>query len=279
MIVDANAYIGRWPFAPLGYESAEDVLRLMDRAGIDQAVLTSLNSVFYWDAEIGNREVGAAALAHPDRFIPSCVININLLGWREHLAECAERYGIRAIKLHPDYHKFSLLPDVVIGDEIEKLMEEARSRSLPVHIQTSLIDLRHHPGYCFVPEVSIPDVVQALRRYKENRFVIGGGLWFMTRAQDLINQATPFGIENFWIATDGLQGPFDGVTGLVKQIGAERFVFGSRTPILYSEASKDVVEQSDLSAEEKQAIFSRNAAGLLGLSAESASPSPGQPRK
>ncbi len=165
MIVDMNVYVGRWPFAPLGYESAEDVLRLMDRAGIDRAVLTSFDSVFYYDAEIGNRDVGKACQRHPDRLVPFAVVNPNLLGWRRHLAECVDQYGIRGIRLHPDYHKFSLVPDHVLGDEIAGVMDEAEARKLPVQIQTSLLDVRHHPGYCYVPEVTMADVAQALRRY------------------------------------------------------------------------------------------------------------------
>jgi len=267
MILDMNVLLGRWPFTPLKYETVEDILGLMDRAGIDKAVITSLNSVFYYDAETGNREVGKACKQHPDRFIPFAVINPNLLRWKEHLNECVEEYGAKGIRLHPDFHKFNLLPDRWSGGQVAELMDEARRLELPVYIQTSLLDMRHHPGYCFVWEVPILEVAQAIELYPENTFIVGGGRWFGSRAQELIKQAERAKIDNFHIATDGLGGPWDGVRGLVKQIGSSRILFSSRTPILYSEASKLMIEQSRISEEDKERILGGNAAELLGLDA------------
>ena len=265
MIVDMNVFLGRWPFAPLKYETAEDILTLLDRAGIDKAVVTSLNSVFYYDAEIGNREVGEASKRYPDRLIPFVVINPHLRRWREHLVACIERYGARGIKLHPDYHKYSLVADRRAGGEVTALLEEAAARNLPVYLQTSLYDMRHHPGYCLVWESPIAEVTQALELYPKNQFVVSGARWFGSRARDLIKHAERAGIDNFSIATDGIGGPWDGVRGLVSQIGSSRILFSSRTPVLYSEASKEMVEQSEIGPEDKAKILGGNAARLLGL--------------
>ncbi len=264
MIIDMSAFIGRWPFAPLGYESADDLLRLMDRAGVDMSVVTSLNSVFYYDAEIGNREVGEACRRHADRLIPFAVINPNLPRWREHLAACVEEYHIRGIRLHPDFHKYSLLPDAW-APEIAEVMAAAAERGLPVFIQTSLLDMRHYPGYCVVEEVPIRQVGEALERYRENTFVVGGGRWFRARATELIKHARGANLTNLYIATDGLGGPWDGIGSFARQIGSDRLVFSSRAPLLYTEAARVVVETSELSAEEQAAILGGNAARLLGL--------------
>jgi predicted TIM-barrel fold metal-dependent hydrolase len=258
MIVDINVLLGRWPFMPLKYESAEDMLTLMDRAGIDKAVITSLNSVFYYDYEIGNREVGEACKRYHDRFIPFAVINPNFYNWKDHLKECVENYGIRGIKLHPDYHKFSLL-----SERTADLMNEAKRLKLPVYIQTSLFDMRHHPGYCFVPEVPILEVARAVERYSENKFMVSGGKHFSSSVQQLIKYAP--NMTNFYIVTDGLGGPFDGLERLVKQITSSRILFGTRTPILYAEALKLMIERSKLSEEDKERILGRNADELLSL--------------
>jgi predicted TIM-barrel fold metal-dependent hydrolase len=132
MIVDMNVLLGRWPFAPLKYDTVPGVLTLMDRAGIDVAAVTSLDSVFYYDCECGNRRVGEACRRYPDRFVPLAVINPHLLSWKAHLDECQDAYGVKGVKLHPDYHKYSLL-----DDPVEEVMAEARRLDLP----------DQHPGH------------------------------------------------------------------------------------------------------------------------------------
>jgi predicted TIM-barrel fold metal-dependent hydrolase len=201
--------------------------------------------------------VGEACRRFPDRFVPLAVINPNLLSWRAHLGECLDAYGVMGIKLHPDYHKFSLLEGPV-----QEVMAEARRLELPVYIQTSLLDMRHHPGYCFVPEVPIAEVAQAVERYAENTFIIGGGKHFTARVNELLRST---GSENFYVVTDGLGGPFDGLGGLVERMGSERLLLGTRTPILYAEAAKWMVEQSAIDDRDKARILGENAARLLGL--------------
>ena len=266
MIIDMNALIGRWPFQPLGCEGPDDVLELMDRAGIDQAVITSLNSVFYYDAGIGNHEVGAACQAHPDRFIPFAIINPNLPRWREHLKECVESYGVKGIKLHPDFHKYSLVPSGRSSQAPAELMAEARHLDLPVYLQTSLLDMRHYPGYCFNWQVPVEEVAAALEAYPDNTFVIGGGRWFGGVANDLVKRSERAGVSNFSIAVDGLGGPYDGVGDLMGRVGVERLLLSTRSPVLYAEAAIDMVQQSFISEQDQGKILGGNAARLLGLS-------------
>jgi predicted TIM-barrel fold metal-dependent hydrolase len=257
MILDMHVLLGRWPFAPLGHETVDGVLELMDRAGIDKAVATSLNSVFYYDCEIGNREVGQACAQHPDRLIPFTVLNPHLMLWKEHLQECLEAYGTVGIKLHPDFHKYSLLDNVAA-----EVMDEARRLNLPVWIQTSLLDMRHYPGYCFVAEVPILEVARAVERYADNTLIIAGGKHFRTRVPELLDATER---EDYYIVTDGIGGPYDGLGGLVERIGSGRLLLGTRTPILYPEAAVMTVEQSTIGEQEKEQILGGNAKTLLGL--------------
>ena len=85
----------------------------------------------------------------------------------------------------------------------------------------------------------------------------------MQRAVQLVNSVRKN--KNLYIVTDGCGGPFDGLGELVEQAGSSRLLFGTRTPILYAEASKLVIEQSKISAEDRENILGGNAAALLSL--------------
>ena len=69
-LIDANAWLGHYPFRAVPDNTPEALLRLMDRHGIAQAVVSSLHSVFYTDAHSGNEELARWTSAHRDRLIP-----------------------------------------------------------------------------------------------------------------------------------------------------------------------------------------------------------------
>ena len=46
MIIDVNASLGHYPFRRLRHNTADTLVALMDRNGIDRAVVSSLHAVF-----------------------------------------------------------------------------------------------------------------------------------------------------------------------------------------------------------------------------------------
>jgi len=73
-VVDANAFLGRWPFRKLEYD-ADDLVALMDEAGVDRAFVSAMGSVTYRNVQHGNRELAAAVEGHEDRLVPVATIN------------------------------------------------------------------------------------------------------------------------------------------------------------------------------------------------------------
>lgn len=102
-IFDSHTHIGRARHTGRAY-SADDLLRDMDRCGIERSLAIPFPVVDDWRA--AHDTVGAAVLAHPDRLCgaacyqpsmsPACL--------REELRRCRERYDFRALKLQPQYH-------------------------------------------------------------------------------------------------------------------------------------------------------------------------------
>src|SRR5688572_5748468 len=110
-MIDANAYLGEWPFRRLPQRTPEAMLRKMDALGIEQAVVSRLENVFFKDLLVGNRELHALVRQHPDRFIPAFTINPAFPGWREDLRICVDEMGMRQLRLHPNYHQYRLLDE------------------------------------------------------------------------------------------------------------------------------------------------------------------------
>jgi len=102
-LFDTHTHIGTARHNGRSY-SADDLLRDMDRSGIDRSL------VIPFPVLESNREahelIGKAVLAHPDRLAGSACIHpyIPESEFRDEVRRCREVYGFRALKLQPQYH-------------------------------------------------------------------------------------------------------------------------------------------------------------------------------
>ena len=56
-MIDVNAYLGHFAFRQLRNNTAEGLLRLMDRKRIERAAVSSAASITYRNAHSGNEEI------------------------------------------------------------------------------------------------------------------------------------------------------------------------------------------------------------------------------
>ncbi len=75
-IIDIHTHYGRWPF-PVQANDAAGLLRLMDRHGIERAVMSSAEAIVY-DMRSGNARM-AEAIRGQDRIFGWVVANPNFL--------------------------------------------------------------------------------------------------------------------------------------------------------------------------------------------------------
>jgi uncharacterized protein len=101
-LFDTHTHIGTARHSGRVYP-AEDLLRDMDRFGVDRAVVIPFPVVE--DCRAAHDEIGRAVLAHPDRLVGSACLYpyIPEAQFRDEIRRCRERYGFRAIKLQPQY--------------------------------------------------------------------------------------------------------------------------------------------------------------------------------
>ena len=60
MIIDINAALGPYPFRRLTRTAADEIVTLMDRNGLDRAVVSALPALLYRDVQRANEELRAA---------------------------------------------------------------------------------------------------------------------------------------------------------------------------------------------------------------------------
>src|SRR5439155_1414136 len=115
----------------------DELLRLMDRHGIERAVVSNLNSVFYKDPHQGNEELAKWVRAHRDRLTSCATLNPGFPGWEQDLRQCCDEWGMRGLRLFPSHHRFSL-----VSSRSMELVRAASDRGLHVAIPLRLEDRR-----------------------------------------------------------------------------------------------------------------------------------------
>ncbi len=261
MIVDMSAYLGHWPFRRLRHNTADGLLALMDRAGIDMACTSSAGAIFYKNSQAGNEELAEQIAPHRDRLIPFAVINPTYADWEHDLAVCADELGARGLRLYPNYHNYSLA-DACCNE----LIAAAADRDLVVSIPVRQIDQRQRHWLIEVPDVALHDLAALVARHPGARFVFLNGLNFVSSPLGSADDDLP---DNYAIGISRLSAVMQAeIKQLLETLGTDRVVFATGMPFKYPEPALLKVEVLDAAEEEKQAILAGNALRLLGMDAD-----------
>ena len=256
-MIDANAYVGNWPFRQLRYTTPAALLGKMDALGIERAVVSSLENVFYKDLLAGNRDLHALVRAHADRFLPAFTINPIFPGWEEDLEICVQEFGMRVMRLHPNYHQYAL--DAAEGTAV---LEAARAHGFVVNVTIGMEDTRHHHPLIKVPDVPSGQVAAAVSAFSGRavsrcrRFVLGA-----QRGMGAVYAHRKTSISIF----HGCKGRWETLRSSAKRWGADHVLFGTNLPLHVPEAATMAIEHAKISADERRMIAQGNAVRLFGL--------------
>jgi predicted TIM-barrel fold metal-dependent hydrolase len=247
-LFDAHAHIGRSLF---GHEqTVADQLQSMDEHGIARAILVPLKPVGY-HLEPENDRIAGAVAAHPDRFVGFARVD----PWQGDatLAEArrALSLGLVGLFLHPFEEQFAANDEIVFP-----LMELLRERAYPLLLAGG------YPGF------SHPSQIGDLARQFPDVTIIathGGqlnisGLLLADAGRML--RANP----NVMMETSGIYRE-DFIEDTVKELGAERVVFGSNSPYMDAGFETLRVRLAHLSADEKALLGHANLERILRLDA------------
>jgi predicted TIM-barrel fold metal-dependent hydrolase len=241
-VIDCHGHLGRFSQTNIAHPDAESMLRVMDRVGVEKICLSAFLSIGP-DYETGNDMVAEAVKMHPDRFIGYAVINPNRAEMIEReLDRCFDRLGMRAIKLHPAFHRYP-----VDGSAYWRVYDYAARRRVPI--------LSHEWGR--------PQFLDSLaNQYPEVSFIIAHTGFWDGRSDfpyaEVVNHH-----ENVLIDLAYSNIYQDALERLVDLIGAEKIVFGSDFPLHDLAYQLGRVLFAKLSDEQKGLIAGENMLRVL----------------
>jgi predicted TIM-barrel fold metal-dependent hydrolase len=254
MVVDVNAFIGKWPYWPVPASTPAAAVSRFSQWGIDRACICSTRSLFvHW--EDGNREVETAVRQHPKSLLPFACLGTfetshHAADSRHDLAAYRAR-GFRGIRLYPQHHSYHLL----FESFVDEICEQAQALNLPV-----VLPLRAIMNWG-VPSLDLHDMLSVVERHPRVPWILSGinYLHEIRSALLLLRRYSSVHLE-----TSCVMG-YEAIQKAVKECGHEQILFGSAAPLQHGRADLEKVLHARIGDAAREAILAGNANRLLGL--------------
>ena len=254
-LVDVNVSLGRWPGRRLPLDETAMLVAKLRSQGVKEAWAGSFDALLHKDLAAANaRLVEECRKNGRGLLVPFGSVNPTLPAWEEDLRRCHEEHKMPGIRLHPNYHGYKL-----DDPAFAKLLDLARERGLLVQLVVTMEDERTQHTLMRAPHVDVAPLLTLLASRPSLRVVLLN--WFRGVKTNLVPKLAGAGQVYFDIAT--LEG-VGGVANLLKQVPADRVVFGSHAPFFYIESAVLKLQESVLSDTDLTAVRSGNARRLLG---------------
>lgn len=221
-------------------KNVEELIRDMDRFGVDKAVVFP-NPRYPGEYREANDEIAEAQRRYPGRIVGFCRVDPrNPKIAIEELERSILSLGLKGLKLHPVMEVFT--PD---HEYVIEVVKRAGDLGVPVliHSGTGSLDSPQR-FYKLVEEAG------------ETTLIIGH---FMAYPAN-VELAKKY--ENVYLETSGVIAP-KVIELAVRDVGAEKILFGSDWPYLDLKFEMAKIEMSNISDDEKRLILGGNAEKIL----------------
>ena len=255
-MIDTNVNLDRWPFRRLeGDDPAELVARLRKK-GVKQAWAGSFEGLLHRDMAGVNARLAADCRKHgPDFFVPFGSVSPKLPDWEEEVRRCREDHHMPGIRLHPNYHSYTL-DDPVVAE----LLALAESRNLIVQIALTMEDPRTQFPLMRVPSVDPVPLAGLIKRSPNLRLVLlNRGDWGGHGAPQVREIAQAENVYFYIAMVEGVAG----VARLITETSPSRVLFGSHYPFYRFESALLKVREAGLPEAQSRAVLEGNARTLL----------------
>jgi hypothetical protein len=227
--------------------SFEETLDAADEAGIDKLCVSAVDSLFF-DLESGNESVYRIMKKYPARVIGFASIPSPHFGRKglEHLQRAVEVHGVAGIGELETNSSY----EIDIAQWIA-VLEKAAELKVPVLVHAP-------PLPCVRAAEQVPEATILLAH-------IGtGNGQTVTEWIDSIEMAKKH--PNVYIETSTSITSYGQIETAVRELGPERVVFGSDSPMLDPSVQKAKITGADIAAEVQAKILGQNMARILKIS-------------
>jgi predicted TIM-barrel fold metal-dependent hydrolase len=246
MRIDANVFLGAYPYRRVPGTSLDGVIRAMDRVGVDDAWVSHLPGIFWRDPTEGNAWLYDTARAEP-RLRPVAAVHPELPRWDRVLAEAVSR-DAAAVRADPTFYGID-----PAGTAMRALAAACGEAGIPLVLSVRLEDGRQRHPNDRAGELPAAAIRALVRTHPRLRLLI-------THADRAIIEEVHFGstpaeATRIWWDICWIWGPpEDHLETLFGTVGVERFVFGTGQPLRIPENSVAKLDLLDLAESDRAAI-------------------------
>lgn len=244
--VDVNFAIGPWPFRDL---PELDGASLKQR-GITQAITGSLEALLTRDIAAVNTRLAKACAKSAGTLLPAGTLHPLLPAWREDLRRCRDEHGMKVVRLHPNYHGYTLAEPI-----FAEMLDAITEAGLAVQIVAQMEDQRTQHPLVQAASVDLKPLHDLLNvRSKARVMVLNANAAMITTALR--------GCTTLWLDCAMIEG-VGGLENMLKAWPAEKLCLGTHAPFFYPESSLLKLVESELSEAQMGSLTSRSARAFL----------------
>lgn len=250
-IIDTNVSLFRWPFRRLPLDDAEVLVKKLRSLGIEQAWAGSFEGILHRDIASVNARLADVCAQWPE-LVAIGSLNPELPGWEEDLRRCREIHRMPGIRLHPNYHGYTL-----DDPRFAELLKQATVAGLFVQLTAAIEDTRTQHSHLRMSDVDLAPLIEVVRSVPGARVQI---LNYRPRGDTFERLARTTDVVFDTARVDAT----DGVPKLVRSLSPGRVLLGTHAPFLIPEAALIRVHESgQLEEEGLRAVYAGNAERFL----------------
>lgn len=248
-LYDTNAWVGHWPFAPVGHPDVATLRKHWKAQGVTGGLVSSLEALWLLNPAAVNTDLIKATqrIAGVD---PLPILNLLDPAWEEQLATLLKAKSVKAVRFAPGYGGWKLSDKRAVAAATQ-IVAQGRK----VVLTARLVDERHEHPSLNVKPVAAKTIARWIERVPSMTPLVQGlSRWEL---EELAKSTDRFLTDlSFMEWTDSV-----GVTSAV--VDPSRIVLGSLTPLHVLAAHVNKITQSPATLTKRRAIAAGNALKFL----------------